>query len=43
MVYKEIMGVHYENCLEHTNTMCGKNSEIFNAEVDGIYCHDCFE
>jgi hypothetical protein len=43
MVYKEIMDVLYENCLEHTNTLCGQNSEIFNAKVDGMYCYHSFE
>ena len=37
VAYKEIMGVRYENCLEDTYVLCEKNSEIFSAEVDGIF------
>jgi hypothetical protein len=35
MLFRETVAVYSENHMEHTNTLCGQNAEIFNVQVGG--------
>jgi hypothetical protein len=37
MLFRDTIAVYCENHTEHINTFCGKNSEILDVEIRGIY------
>jgi hypothetical protein len=39
MLFGETVAVYCENHTEHTNTMHGKNSELANSKLGGIYIY----
>jgi hypothetical protein len=34
---REIIAVHFQNNMKHTNTFCGQNVEILCAKAGGTY------
>jgi hypothetical protein len=41
MLFRETVAVCCENHMEHTNTLCVQNVELFNVKVDGTYNNHC--
>jgi hypothetical protein len=37
MLFREIITVYCENHMEHTNTLCGQNTEFWYVKLGGIY------
>jgi hypothetical protein len=39
MLFKETVAVYCENQMEHTNTHCGRNAELFDVIAGGTYSY----
>jgi hypothetical protein len=37
MLFGETVAVHCENHMEHINSLCGQNAEIWYVKAGGIY------
>jgi hypothetical protein len=37
MQFRETVAVYCENHMEHTHTLCGQNTELFNVKVNRTY------
>jgi hypothetical protein len=41
MLFREIIPVYCENHMEHTNTLCGQNSDFLCVKAGGAYSYRC--
>jgi hypothetical protein len=39
MLYEEVIAVYSKNRMKHTNTLCGKNAELFNIKAEESYSY----
>jgi hypothetical protein len=41
MLFRETLAVYCENHTEHTDTLCGQNTEFYYVKVRGIHDNRC--
>jgi hypothetical protein len=43
MLFMNVITVYSENNWKYIYTLCGQNSEFYNAKIGGIYNNNCLE
>ena len=41
MLCTDVIVVRCRNHMEHTNTICGQNEQLFNVKTGGTYIYHC--